>query len=182
MKRLLASPFVFLLAALAAVAHEPETILRRAWIPSAARPQGEIRLADRSSVPVIEVLLHTRLLSRVVARIRDKEKAAWPDGSEHADASRRYLEALEQSAADVRRAHSPTPAEKGAKPPSPKLGLLIEIGAAGDRGFANFSDVDVVVAKDGLEVRRVRPLRQLDQPVAWAKRTVELIRAEHFGD
>jgi hypothetical protein len=170
------------LMALAAAAHEPEMILRRAWIPSAERPQGEIRLVERSGVPVIEVLLHTRVLKRVVARIRDKEKAAWPDGREGAESSRRYLEALDQSAADVRRAHAPTPTEKGQPPPSPKLGLLIEIGAAGERGFAAFSDVDVVEGKDGLEVRRVRPLRRLDQPVAWAKRTVELIRAEHFGD
>jgi hypothetical protein len=179
-KRFVATALV--LIALAAGAREPETILRRAWIPSAERPQGEIRLAERSGVPVIEVLLHTRVLKHVVARIRDKEKAAWPDASEGAEASRGYLEALEQSAADVRRAHAPTPTEKGQPAPSPKLGLLIEIGAAGDRGFAAFSDVDVVEAKDGLEVRRIRPLRRLDQPVAWAKRTVELIRAEHFGD
>ena len=170
-----------LLTALAAGAREPETILRRSWIPSAERPQGEIRLVERSGVPVIEVLLHTRVLKHVVARIRDKEKAAWPDGGEGADASRLYLDALEQSVADVRRAHAPTPTEKGQAPPSPKLGLLIEIGAAGERGFATFSDVDVVEGKDGLEVRRVRPLRRLDQPVAWAKRTVELIRAEHFS-
>ncbi len=170
-----------LLIALDASAHEPEKILRRAWIPSAERPQGEIRLAERSGVPVIEVLLHTRVLKHVVARIRDKEKAAWSEGGEGEEASRRYLEALDQSVADVRRAHAPTPTEKGQPPPSPKLGLLIEIGAAGERGFAAFSDVDVVEAKDGLEVRRVRPLRRLDQPVAWARRTVELIRAEHFG-
>ena len=176
MKRFVATSL--LLIAFAAEAHEPETILRRAWIPSAERPQGEIRLVERSGVPVVEVLLHTRVLKRVVAGIRDKEKAAWPNGGEGAEASRLYLEALEASAADVRRAHAPT--EKGQPPPSPKLGLLIEIGAAGDKGFAAFSDVDVVEAKDGLEVRRVRPLRRLDQPVAWAKRTVELIRAEHF--
>ena len=178
MKRFLVAALLSI--ALAAAAHEPETILRRVRIPSADRPQGEIRLALRSGVPVIEVLLHTRVLKHVVARIRDKEKAGWPDGGEGAEASRRYLEALDQSAADVRRAHAPTPTERGAPPPSPKLGLRTEIGAAGDRGFAAFSDVDVVEAKDGLEVRRIRPLRRLDQPVVWAKRTVELIRAEHF--
>ena len=169
-----------LLIAVTAAAHEPETILRRAPIPSADRPQGEIRLAERSGVRVIEVLLYTRVLKHVVARIRDEEKAAWRDGGEGAEASRRYLEALEESAADVRRVHAPRPTEKGQPPPSPKLGLLIEIGVAGDRGFAAFSDVDVVESKDGFEVRRVRPLRRLEQPVAWAKRTVELIRSEHF--
>lgn len=180
MRRSLAAGIVA--TALAASAHEPETILRRAWIPSAERPQGEVRLAQRSGVPVIEVLLHTRVLRHVVARIRDKEKAAWPEGREGAEASRRYLEALEQSADDVRRAHSPTPTDKGQRPPSPKVGFLIEIGAAGDRGFAAFSDVDVVAAKEGLEIRGVRMLRRIDLPVAYAKRNVELIRAEHFGD
>jgi hypothetical protein len=163
-------------------AKEMEKLLRRAWIPSAERPQGEIRLVERSGEPVIEVVLHTRVLRHVVARIREKEMTNWPDGQPGAEARRSYVEAFEESAADVLRAHAPTPGAKGQASTSAKVALLIEIGGGESGGFAVFSEPEVIESKDGLEIKKVRRLRQIALPGPYAKRNIELILADNFHD
>jgi hypothetical protein len=53
-----------------------------------------VRLVRRGDYDVVQTLLYTKVLSRVVAEIRKKELAGWPDGPGHAE-SLRYVEALE---------------------------------------------------------------------------------------
>jgi hypothetical protein len=77
-----------------------DRVVARAFVPSEAQRVGEVRLVRRGDADVVETLLYTKVLSRVVGEIRKKELANWPaDRPGHADALR-YIDALE----DARRA------------------------------------------------------------------------------
>ena len=71
-----------------------DEVVARSYVPSEARRVGEVRLIRRSDANVVQTLLYTKVLSRVVGEIRKKELANWPDGPGRADALR-YVGALE---------------------------------------------------------------------------------------
>lgn len=60
-------------------------------MPAPARKVGEVRLISRGNAVVVQTLLSTRLLSRVIAEIGQKEKRNWPENDA---ASRDYMAAL----------------------------------------------------------------------------------------
>lgn len=71
-----------------------DRIVRSAFVPSDEQPQGEVRLIRRGDAVVMQTVLHSKFLRRVVAEIRKKELASWPAEREgHADALR-YINAL----------------------------------------------------------------------------------------
>jgi len=71
-----------------------DRIVRSAIVPSDLLPQGEVRLLRRGEAVVMQTVLNSRFLKRVVAEIRNKESASWPAQREgHAD-SIRYVAAL----------------------------------------------------------------------------------------
>lgn len=61
-------------------------------IPDPSRKVGEVRLVERGEVTVVQTLLWTKLLSRVLSEIRSKEGSNWPPGTE---GTQRYLAALD---------------------------------------------------------------------------------------
>jgi len=63
-------------------------------IPDAVRKVGEVRLLSRGGAVVVQTLLSTRLLSRVIAEIRIKEGRNWPADDESV---RAYLAALDSA-------------------------------------------------------------------------------------
>jgi hypothetical protein len=69
-----------------------DQIVERAYVPSAENKVGEVRILRRGRATVVETLLYTKVLSRVVGEIRKKELANWPGNSDAA----RYVEALER--------------------------------------------------------------------------------------
>jgi len=70
-----------------------DEVVARSYVPSPERRVGEVRLIRRGDANVVQTLLYTKLLRRVVGEIRQKELANWPEGPGHADALR-YVEAL----------------------------------------------------------------------------------------
>ena len=71
-----------------------DEIVARSYVPSEERRVGEVRLVRRGDANVVQTLLYTKVLSRVVGEIRKKELANWPEGPGRADALR-YVEALD---------------------------------------------------------------------------------------
>ncbi len=61
-------------------------------VPEPSRKMGEVRLVSRGDATVVQTLLSTRLLSRVIAEIRSKEEHNWPRGDESVKG---YVAALE---------------------------------------------------------------------------------------
>jgi len=70
-----------------------DELLARSDVPSPEQRVGEVRLIRRGDANVVQTLLVTKLLSRVVGEIRRKELANWPEGPGHEDALR-YVDAL----------------------------------------------------------------------------------------
>ncbi|MFN2426673.1 MAG: hypothetical protein ABR587_09545 [Candidatus Binatia bacterium] len=69
-------------------------------VPEPSRKVGEVRLLARGEAVVVQTLLSTKLLSRVIAEIRKKEEANWPAGDPSTAA---YLDALESARKTVER-------------------------------------------------------------------------------
>ncbi len=84
-----------------------DRVVARTPVPDATRKVGEVQLIARGDAAVVQTLLRTKVLARVVAEIRKKEDANWPaDAAGHGDMIR-YQEALASAAAA---AHPPAPA------------------------------------------------------------------------
>ncbi len=70
-----------------------DEVVRSATVPSVF-PQAEVRLIRRGKSVVMQTVIFSRLLKRVVGEIRRKESSAWtPERAGHGD-SKRYVDAL----------------------------------------------------------------------------------------
>jgi len=67
-----------------------DQLLHRAYVPSPERRVGEVRILRRGDATVVQTLLYSKVLSRVVGEIRKKELANWP----HSPDAAAYLETL----------------------------------------------------------------------------------------
>jgi hypothetical protein len=78
-----------------------DDVVRAEFVPSEEQPVGEVRLVRRGSAVVMQTVLYTKFLKRVVAEIRKKEMAAWPrDRHGHGDAVK-YVEAIRSAQAGI---------------------------------------------------------------------------------
>jgi hypothetical protein len=80
----------------------PLVVHARASVPSEAQKIGEVRLATRGETTVVQTVIVTRVPSRVLAEIREKELRGWPEGSDGRADAEAYLAALEQADARLR--------------------------------------------------------------------------------
>ncbi len=71
-----------------------DRILERVIVPSAEQPQGEVQLLQRRDLLVVQTLLSSRILKRVVAAIDGKEQRNWPETRVGHLASMRYRDEL----------------------------------------------------------------------------------------
>jgi hypothetical protein len=71
-----------------------DQVVQRVVVPSLEQPQGEVQLIRRRGLLVVQTLLASRVLKRVVAAIDAKERSRWPEASEGHVASRRYRDEL----------------------------------------------------------------------------------------
>jgi hypothetical protein len=180
--RLAAAALAGLLAASSAAAGDE--ILRRVPVPSAARPQGEVRILRRDGGPVVQVVLWSRLLRRVGAEIRAKEERNWPDASSpEGAAARRYAAALEDSIEETIAEAAPPRPPRGdtlADRPRP-LGVVIELVPSGERGHAAFLAPEITRGEHGLEIGRRRERRRVSLPASYLERNLRLVVADSFA-
>lgn len=76
-------------------AEASERVITACVVPSLEQAVGEVRLLRRGGVDVVQTLLETTLMRRVVAEIRVKEERNWPAGQAGSKDAQRYLSALE---------------------------------------------------------------------------------------
>jgi hypothetical protein len=102
-----------------------DRVVARTVVPDDIRRQGEVRLVTRGDATVVQTLLATTVLRRVVAEIRKKEERNWPaDAACHADMLR-YVDAVAAAAREL---------EEAAGDEGARRRLVIEFVAAADRG------------------------------------------------
>ena len=71
-----------------------DEIVRSEFVPAEEQPVGEVRLIRRGQAVVMQTVLHTALLKRVVAEIRKKELASWPPDRIGHDDAQEYIDAI----------------------------------------------------------------------------------------
>jgi hypothetical protein len=74
-----------------------DRVVSRTFVPSPEQRVGEVRLIQRGPANVVQTLLYTPVLKRVVGEIRLKEERNWPVGVVGHNDATRYIEALVQA-------------------------------------------------------------------------------------
>lgn len=115
-----------------------DQIVKRVVVPSAKKPQGEVQLIQRGELLVVQTLLASRIIKRVVAVIDTKEQRKWPETRDGYIDSVRYREELFRATRKI---------WKGFKKRSDKSEirqyLVIEFILGPDRGLIALSEPQV---------------------------------------
>src|SRR5690606_36409849 len=75
-----------------------DVLFNRSYISRRETPLGEVRLLKRGEdAAVVQTLLYTSMLRRVVGEIGKKEKANWPSSQPGHEDSARYMDALTEA-------------------------------------------------------------------------------------
>lgn len=182
---LLALPLALATAGNAAYAAPPlglldrsrDHILRRADITSRGGKHGEVRLVERGPARVVQSLLYTKLLRRVLARIREREGANWPAGREGHEASARYLAALEEAERSI-----PRPVAGGQGwAAERRRPLLIEFAVSSSAQTVALLEPRVEETDGVLSITGARLIEALELPRNFVQRDMRLIAEEHFA-
>ena len=163
-----------------------DVVVDRAFVPSEQRPQGEVRLVRRGGHVVVQTILYTRVLKRVLSNIAGKEKRNWPAGTEgHAD-SERYMAALEEfrkGAATARQgAGDGGSGDSGdaAAASDRRVTMIIEFVDAGESTIVTLGGVDLEGDGGAVRVVRRRTPVVLKPSATYVRRNMRLIVADAF--
>lgn len=154
-----------------------DRILQRADITARGRKHGEVRLIARGSAQVVQTLLYSRVLNRVVAEIRARERANWPVGRAGHEASERYLAALERAERAIPRSSDAGPGAKRER----SRPLLIEFAVSNSHAIVALLEPEVERVEGALKIEGARLIEVLELPRDFVQQDMELIAEEHLG-
>jgi hypothetical protein len=181
MKRLLPSLMICLMTCLMvpqlACAATGETVIRHAPVPVDPPYQGEVRLLRRDSATVVQTLLYSKVMNRVVAAIQKKELKGWPQGKEGSEDSRRYIEELLQAYETIRE-RAKERQKAGDK--DRYLQLAIEFVLEGERGYVAFYVPTLTQEDDRLVLHKKELLKKLPLSRHYLRRNMQLILEDNF--
>lgn len=161
------------LAPLLDAAHD--RIVQRSFVPSEEQKVGELRLVRRGAAEVVQTLLYTKVLGRVVGEIRNKELASWPaDQPGHADALR-YIEAI---TAVQKQIWDRMPRTESTRDRRQKM--VIEFVLSGSSALIAVGSFEMDETGGEVRVLRREPLVVLEPSRHYAERNMRLIVADSF--
>lgn len=161
------------LAPLLDAAHD--RILRRTSVPSEEQKVGELRLIRRGDSDVVQTLLYTKVLKRVIAEIRSKELANWPaDQPGHGDAMR-YIEAITAVQEQI---WDRMPRSESARDRRQKM--IIEFVLSGNSALIAVGSFEMDETEGEVRVLRRDSLVVLEPSRTYAGRNMRLIAADSF--
>jgi hypothetical protein len=155
-----------------------ETVYARVSVPTELRKIGEVRLLTRSDATVVQTVISTRLISRVVAEIRDKESANWPAGTPGHEDATRYIEAVEGTATTLGEDLAPLDPRDPAAPER-RVKLLIEFQAGASIATVTIGGFEATSANPYVPTR----IRVMATPLvsrAYVLRNMRLILGDAF--
>jgi hypothetical protein len=156
-----------------------DKVYARAAVPDEARKVGEVKLLERDGTTVVETVLSTRVIERVVAEIRLKEEQNWPPGSEGRADMERYVAAL-TDAAHLLRARIPPADARNIDDPERRAHLVIDFRADATRADVELADFDTADASTPFDPGVRRSLATLNLGRAYVLRNMRLILADAF--
>ena len=143
-------------------------------VPDAARKVGQTRLVSRGGATVVQTLLSTKLLKRVIAEIRAKEDRNWPAGQPGEDGKRAYLDALDSARQTLdRRTPGPEWADRRQR-------LLIEFAADVSSSTVLVGTFETLPGDDEPGPLQREAFATLDPPRDYVLRNMRLIVADSF--
>jgi len=161
------------LAPLLDAAHD--RIVQRSFVPSEEQKVGELRLVRRGAAEVVQTLLYTKVLGRVVGEIRKKELANWPaDQPGHADATR-YVETI---TAVQKQIWDRLPRTESARDRRQKM--VIEFVLTGSSALIAVGSFEMDETEGEVRVLRRELLVVLEPSRHYAERNMRLIVADSF--
>lgn len=153
-----------------------DQVVRRTFVPSPEQRVGEVRIVKRGDAQVVQTLLYSKVLSRVVAEIRKKEDANWPPGAPGHDDAVRYGEALSrvQKAIWGRMPRSEAVGDRRQK-------LWIEFVLAPKRALVAMGAFEMTEAGGEVKVVKRELLETFEPSREYVARNLRLIEADAFG-
>ena len=158
-------------AALPAFDAATDRVVTRTVVPDDIRRQGEVRLVTRGDATVVQTLLSTKVLRRVVAEIKKKEERNWPAGSAGHDDMIRYVDALAAAASEVVAAEGDE---------DHRYRVLIEFVADADRGGIVLGEFQGDEVDGVLRPTSARTIATLPVGRDYLLRNMRLILADAF--
>jgi len=147
----------------------------RAFVPSADRRQGEVRIIRRGPHVVVQTLLYSKVIKRVVGAIVDKERAGWPEKSEgHADMER-YVAALQEAQRQIPKPEA-APGTEGDR----RAKLLIEFIDDPAHPIVALGGVEIGEESGEVSIRQRRSPMVLEPSPGYVRRNMTLIVADAF--
>lgn len=153
-----------------------DQVVRRTFVPSPEQKVGEVRIARRGDARVVQTLLYSKVLSRVIAEIRKKEDANWPPGTPGHDDAVRYGEALSRVQKQI---WERMPKDEAVR--DRRQTMWIEFVLAPKRAFVAMGAFEMTEAGGEVTVVKREVLEQLDLSRAYVERNMALIEADAFG-
>ncbi|MFN2375978.1 MAG: hypothetical protein ABR538_05550 [Candidatus Binatia bacterium] len=153
----------------------PDQVKASTPVPDAVRKLGEVRLLARGEAVVVQTLLQTKLLSRVVAEIRVKDGRNWPQDDEGSSA---YLAALEAARDTLEKREIPFSAKDR------RRRLLIEFAADEKEAVVLLGSFRFTGQEAPTQAAPALPEREIlatvALPRAYILRNIRLILADSF--
>lgn len=153
-----------------------DTVVHRCTVFAHDTPIGEVRLAARDRAVVVQTLLQTVLMRRVVAEIRKKEETNWPSDRRGAESSRQYVAGLERVQRSLweQRARS-------TRGPNPPQRLAIEFVHAAGKAWVSLGTFEASSNPPRLDVSALRELERIDLDAGYIAENIRLILADACG-
>jgi len=149
--------------------------IERAFVPTPEEKVGEVRLIRRGDAAVVQTLLYSKLLARVVAEIRKKELANWPEGQPGHDDALRYVEML---AGVQKQIWDRMPRDEVGADRRQKMG--IEFVLAKQAAFVAVGAIAISDEDGEVRVMSFEPIEVFEPSRGYVQRNMRLIAADSF--
>ncbi len=153
-----------------------DRIVRSAFVPSEEQRQGEVRLVRRDGAAVMQTVLDTTILKRVVGEIRKKELASWPPGRAGHDDALRYIAALREARDRIQER-----AARRGRRAGRRRTLLIEFILSPDASLVAFAEPEVEEANGHMRVVARRPIETLALSRSYVRGDIYEIARDALG-
>ena len=150
-----------------------DQVVARTDVPDTMRKVGEVRLVRRSEATIVQTLISTKVLPRVVGEIHKKEAANWPPDTPGREDMERYVLALGRVADGLATARDAGDGDR-------KLRLMIEFVATPDVAGLVLGSFDAKDVDGKIEPTTRRPMETMVLKKTYGFRNMRLILADAF--
>ena len=152
-----------------------DRVLERTYVPTPADKVGEVRLIRRGDADLVQTLLYSKILARVVAEIRKKELANWPEGQPGHEDALRYVGALANVQKQI---WNRMPRDEIGTDRRQKMG--IEFVLTKNAALVSVGALTMTEEDGEVRVVMIEPIESFEPSRDYAQRNMRLIAADSF--